>query len=221
MSVKLSPRDTFLIVLLLCILAVIGWYFLYYQARNQEISNRQLDLDSANSKLVSYRAAQSGLPALRTEVAGLQVQRDTFFQALPPTASIGTVIAAIRQNVAVASGELNSVTLSPSVSAGLPAGVRPIGLNLAVSARFQPTFQMLRSLETMGRFSNVSSVALTLPAPDSTDPKLNTNLLLTVYTFDPTQAAVGGTSGAPGTTPAPSAPPPAATPAPGNAGGVR
>ncbi|GGR25206.1 type 4a pilus biogenesis protein PilO [Deinococcus ruber] len=212
MSVKLSPRDTFLVVLLVCILGIVAWYFLYYQSRNQEISDAQFNLDTRNATLLTYRSAQSALPALRTEVAGLQVQRDAFFQALPQTANIGSVIAAIRQTVAVASGELNSVTVSTAATPGLPTGVRPIGLNLTVSARFQPTFQMLRSLETMSRFSNVSNVSLALPAPDSTDPKLNTNMLLTVYTFDPSQAGLSATPGAPAA--APSAP--ATTP-----GGVR
>ncbi|ULH16672.1 type 4a pilus biogenesis protein PilO [Deinococcus sp. KNUC1210] len=212
MSVKLSPRDTFLVVLLVCILGIVAWYFLYYQARNQEISDAQFNLDTRNATLLTYRSAQSALPALRTEVAGLQVQSDAFFQALPKTANIGSVIAAIRQTVAVASGELNSVTVSSAATPGLPTGVRPIALNLGVSARFQPTFQMLRSLETMSRFSNVSNVSLALPAPDSTDPKLNTSMVLTVYTFDPSQAGLSGTPGAPAA--APSAP--ATTP-----GGVR
>ncbi len=212
MSVKLSPRDTFLLVLLLCILALVGWYFLYFQARQDQIVSLQQDLDTRSQQLTSYRSARARLPGLRSEIAGLQTERDTFLRALPPSANIGGVVSDIRQNVASAGGDLSGLSIAPGTATGLPAGVRPISLNVTVSGRFQPTFQIIRTLETMSRFSNVNSLALTLPAPDSLDPKLNTTMAMTIYTFD---AAGAGT--APAT---PGAPPPApAAPAP--AGGTQ
>ena len=80
MFAKLSPRDTLLIVLALCLLGVVGWYVLYYQSREQVIVDAQTQLDDSVTKLATYRAASSALPTLRTEVAGLQSQRDLFFQ---------------------------------------------------------------------------------------------------------------------------------------------
>ena len=219
MFAKLSPRDTLLIVLALCVLGVVGWYFLYYQSREQVIADTQVQLDDSVTKLATYRAAASALPTLRTEVAGLQTQRDLFFQALPQTQNIGSVVAAVQRSVEGVGGELTNLTVSTGAASGLPAGVRPISLNMAVNARFQPTFQLLRSVETMSRFSTVNALALNLPAPDSLDPKLSSTMTMTVYTFDPAQA--GGAAGAAGTPAAPAAPAaPASTPA-APAGGSR
>jgi type IV pilus assembly protein PilO len=205
MFAKLSPRDTMLLVLLLCVLAVVGWWFLYYQSKEQVISDTQMQLDDSTTRLTTSRAAANALPALRTEVAGLQTQRDTFFQALPQTQNIGSVVAAIQQNVGAVGGDLTNLTVSPGATTGLPAGVRPISLNMSVNARFQPTFQFLRAVETMSRFSTVSALSLNLPAPDSLDPQLASTLTMTVYTFDP--VAAGGVAGSPAADPAaPAAP---------------
>jgi len=205
MSVKLSPRDTLLVVALLCILAVVGWWFLFYQTREQEIADTQTQLDDSVTRLATYRAAAAALPALRTEVAGLQTQREIFLQALPQTQNIGTVLAAVQQSVGAAGGTLTNLTVAPGATTGLPAGVRPITLNMAVTARFQPTFQLLRAVETMNRFSTVSALNLTLPAPDSRDPSLSSTLAMTIYTFDPSQGG-GTTSGAAAAPNAPAAP---------------
>ncbi|MGY2893612.1 type 4a pilus biogenesis protein PilO [Deinococcus sp. UYEF24] len=213
MFAKLSPRDTMLLVLLLCVLAVVGWWFLYYQSKEQLITDTQTQLDDSTTTLATSRSAANALPALRTEIAGLQTQRDTFFQALPQTQNIGSVVAAIQQSVGAVGGDLTNLTVSPGASTGLPAGVRPISLNMSVNAKFQPTFQLLRAVETMSRFSTVSALSLNLPAPDSLDPSLASTLTMTVYTFDP--VAAGGTAGNPAAAPAA----PAAPTAP--AGGTR
>ncbi|WP_407570170.1 type 4a pilus biogenesis protein PilO [Deinococcus altitudinis] len=213
MFAKLSPRDTMLLVLLLCVLAVVGWWFLYYQSREQLITDTQTQLDDSATTLATSRSAANALPALRTEVAGLQTQRDTFFQALPQTQNIGSVVAAIQQSVGAVGGDLTNLTVAPGANTGLPAGVRPISLNMSVNAKFQPTFQLLRAVETMSRFSTVSALSLNLPAPDSLDPSLASTLTMTVYTFDP--VAAGGTAGSPAAAPAA----PAAPTAP--AGGAR
>ena len=196
MFAKLSARDTLLIVLLLCVLAVLGWWFLYYQSKEQVITDTQTQLDDSITKLTTYRAAQGALPNLRTEVAGLQTQRDLFFRALPQTENIGSVVAAVQQSVAVAKGDLTNLSVSTGAVTGLPVGVQPITLNMAVNARFQPTFQLIRAVETMSRFSTISALSLNLPAADSLDPSLATTLTMTVYTFDPKLAA-GTTAAAP------------------------
>ena len=214
MFAKLSPRDTLLIVLALCLLGVVGWYVLYYQSREQGIVDAQTQLDDSVTKLATYRAASSALPTLRTEVAGLQSQRDLFFQALPQTQNIGSVVAAVQRSVEGVGGELTNLTVSPATVAGLPVGVRPISLNMAITAKFQPTFQLLRNVETMSRFSTVSALALNLPAPDSLDPKLSSTMTMTVYTFDPAQA--GGAARAAGAPAAPTAPAAPVAPAGGS-----
>ncbi|MFC4452492.1 type 4a pilus biogenesis protein PilO [Deinococcus sonorensis] len=203
---KLNARNTFLLVLAACVLIALAWWSLYFQTRQQQIADLHSQLDSANQTLALYQQASAGLPALRTEVAGLQVKRDVFLQALPPRASIGTVVSAIRQNVASTGDDLQSVVIgNASPDSSLPAGVQPITLNLQVSGRFQPTFQLIRAMETMGRFSNLSSLNLTMPTADSLDPKLTSSMGVTIYTYDAAKAPATG-SGAAGLPQAPAAP---------------
>jgi type IV pilus assembly protein PilO len=205
---KINPRTLFFIVLGICLLGILSWYFAYFSPRQAEITAARENLDNLNSQIAVYTAAQQSLPGLRRDVAALQTQRDVFLQALPRSASLGSVLRDLRQDVQTAGGDLGSLNVATSSAAGLPAGVNAITLNLTVTGRFTPTFQVIRAAETMNRFSTISSLALTLPQPDSTDPTLNTTMGLTVYTFDPGLLAP--------TTATPTAPP-----APSTGGGVQ
>ncbi|MFM6830456.1 MAG: hypothetical protein ACKOVA_09035, partial [Novosphingobium sp.] len=68
MSIKLSPRNLFFIVLAACIVVAALWYTMRYQARQQEISLLQSDLDTAQSRVAVMRSNAQQLPALREEV---------------------------------------------------------------------------------------------------------------------------------------------------------
>ncbi|GGJ80491.1 type 4a pilus biogenesis protein PilO [Deinococcus aquiradiocola] len=208
MFAKLSPRNILLLTLAACVVAVLLWWLMYYQTKQQQITDAQNQLNDLNTKLATYRSAQAALPALRTEVAGLQTQRDVFFQALPQTQNIGAVVAAVQQSAAGVGTDLSTLSVAPGTNIGLPAGVRPINLNMTLSGKFQPTFQFLRAVETMNRFSTVSALGLTLPAPDSLDPKLSSTMTMTVYTFDPA-AATAAAGAVPNAPAAPAQTPPA------------
>nr|WP_254605809.1 type 4a pilus biogenesis protein PilO [Deinococcus sp. JMULE3] len=188
------------------------WYTLRFQARQQEISLLQGDLETAQARVTVMRSQAAQLPALREEVAKLKVQQDEFLAALPQTANYYRILDEIRLNAAAAGAEMSSFNVSNSTATGLPGGVRPINLNVNVSGTFAQLFQLLRSVETMSRFTNVNNVSLQLPQATSFDPVLEGTLALTVYTFDPTQASAAAS----GTTPqAPNAAPAAPAPAGG------
>jgi type IV pilus assembly protein PilO len=213
MSVKLAPRSLFLLVLAGCALLLLAWFLMRFQARQQEITLLQGELETTRLTAESYRAAQRNLPELRATVARLEVERDQFLRALPATAQFGTVLDEVRRNVSAAGAELTTFTVQSGAGADLPGGVRPITLNLGVSGQFAEVFRALRSLETMNRFTNVGGVGLQLPQATSYNPTLEGTLNLTVYTFDPAGAQATGTDAAPA---APSAAPEAAP-----AGGVQ
>ncbi|MBZ9712750.1 type IV pilus inner membrane component PilO [Deinococcus multiflagellatus] len=208
MSIKLAPRNVFLLVLAVCLIVGALWYTMRFQARQAEISALQSDLDSVNARVLTLRANAARLPALREEVATLSRERQVFLAALPQTANYNAVLDEVRLNASAAGATLSGFTVQTGNTTNLPAGVRPLSLNLNVSGRFAQLFQLLRSLETMNRFSTVTAVNLQLPAATSLDPRLESTMGLTVYTFDPAQAAATpGTAEAPNAAPAaPSAP---------------
>lgn len=209
MSIKLTPRNLFFVVLAACVLIVVLWYTVRFQARQQEISLLQSDLETAQTRVAVMRSNAAQLPALREEVAKLKVQQDEFLAALPQTANYYRILDEIRLNASAAGASMSSFNVSNASGTTLPGGVRPINLNVNVSGTFGQLFQLLRSVETMSRFTNVNNVALQLPQATSFDPVLEGTLALTVYTFDPAQAstpAAGTTPQAPGAAPAAPAP---------------
>ncbi|MBB6014970.1 type 4a pilus biogenesis protein PilO [Deinococcus radiopugnans] len=208
MSTKLSPRNLFLIVLAVCLMVLALWFVLRFQPRQQQITDLQGQLEPLQTRVTVMRSASQGLPALRERVAELRTDQQEFLTALPSAANFGSVLDELRRTTAATGATLNTFTVQGGGAApGLPGGVRPIGLNVGVTGKFAQMFETLRALETAGRFTTVSNVALQLPAATSFDPELEGTLGLTVYTFDPAQASAS----APGSEPqapeaAPSAP---------------
>ena len=215
---NLKGRDVFLLSLLLIILLGLGWYYLLFSTKKAEIDMARQQLDTLKIQVDAARPASAELPALREEVARLEVQRDELIRALPATARIGAVLDEIRSNVLASGSDLNGVTQSGAQIPNLPAGVRPIGISLNLAGQFSELYGVLRSLEAMNRFSTINSLSLTMGEADSFDPDLGGQIGVTIYTFDPATAAPATTpAGAPGATPAaPTAPAAPAAPAGGN-----
>lgn len=215
MLTKLTPRNLFLVVLGLCLIVAGAWYTFRFKPRQEQISTLTSDLDTLNAKVTGLRSNAAQLPELRATVDKLKLDQAQFVAALPSAANFGSVLDELRLTTAATGAKMTTFTVQNSLVAGLPSGVRPINLNVGVNGKFAQLFQTLRSVETMGRFATVNNVALQLPAADSFDPVLEGTLALTVYTFDPTQAAAPAT----GTPQAPAAP---AAPAPASpAGGTQ
>lgn len=212
---KLPPHYLFALVLALCAAALVLFYTMVYQPRQETIAQLQADLTTKQDTAMRYRTAVAGLPQLRETVDKLEVDRAEFVRALPNSAQFGQVIDQIRSNVAAAGGKLNGIDFNDRNATTLPAGVRGIDVNVNSAGRFSQLFQVLRSLETQNRFTTVNNVDLTLPAANSNDPTLESSMNLTVYTYDPAQAAAAGTPSTPGAPPAaPNAAAPAAPAAP-------
>lgn len=216
---NLKGRDIFLLTIVVVLLLGLAWYYTFYSSKKAEIDLARQQLDTLQIQVTAARAASAELPGLRDEVAKLEVQRDELLRALPSTARIGAVLDEIRRNVLASGSELNGVTQGTATTTNLPAGVRPIGINLALEGEFSELYGVLRSLEAMSRFSTINSLALTMSQGTATsfDPDLGGQIGVTIYTFDPNAATAqpAAPNGQPGADP--SAPPAApAAPAGGN-----
>ncbi|WP_309570172.1 type 4a pilus biogenesis protein PilO [Deinococcus sp.] len=206
MLTKLSPRNLFLVALAACLLLIGLWYTLRFQPRQAQISELSGQLDTLNTQVATLRTSAARLPALRTEVEAMRTERETFLAALPSAANFGPVLDELRLTTAATGATMNNFSVQTGNVANLPGGVRPLNLTVGITGKFSQVFQTLRAIETMSRFTTVSNVSLQLPTATSFDPNLEGSLGMTVYTFDPAQAAAqaGATPNAPA---APSAPP--------------
>lgn len=212
---KLTPQLTFALVSALALLVIYMFYSMIIKPKQDEIVMLQDQLSTKQTTLNEYQANVAALPALRTEVTNLERERADFVRALPLTANFGQVVDQIRSTVAANNANLTSLNFAPAAQGSgenaPPAGVRPMQVTLNVEGEYSKQFRILRSLETQNRFTNVNNVALQMPAKvDSFDPALNNTMTVTVYTFDPAQAAPA----TPSTTPDGAAPAPAAPAAP-------
>ncbi len=201
---KLKPRDLFFIVLGLCLIGLLMWYFTRFQVRQVNIQDLQSNLELSDTQLGGLQDQQAKLPGLRAEVKVLEDKQAVFVRALPSTVRMGQVIREVQDSVGAAGGRLDGVTVQNSSEPNLPTGVQAVNLNVNLQGRFAPIFRTLRSVETMGRFSKITSLNMTLPAPNAVDPVLNGVINMTVYTFDPSQAQPAADPAS--ATPAPAAP---------------
>lgn len=216
MLTKLSPRNAFFVFLALAVLLIGLWYMLFFQPRQQQITDLRGQLDTLNTRVTSLRQAARDLPALKEELVGLRVEREKFLAALPSAANFNRVLDELRLTTAATGAQLTNVAVQTGAAPGLPAGVRPLNLTVGVSGKYGSLFQTLRSVETMSRFTTVSNVSLQLPTATSFDPDLEGSLGMTVYTYDPSGASTpAGAPGAPAAPAAPAAPGTAPAPAPG------
>ena len=207
---KLKPRDTFFLVVGVCLLLLLAWYFMRFQTRQNQIQDLNTQLDLSNTQLQGLQDQQAKLPALRTQVAELDNKQKVFVRALPQTLKMGQVISDLRDSVLAYGGNINGLTSQPSTEANLPAGVQATSLTLNTQSRFDEMFRTLQSVEIMGRFSKITGVNIKLPAPNAKDPELDSTINLTVYTFDPAKAQPTAPNSVPGGASAPAAPAPAA-----------
>lgn len=202
----LTPQRLFLLVLALCLLALLAFFLYYFKPKQENLTNMRADLSAKQTTVAQYRAAVAAIPELQTRVQQLEKDRAEFVRALPQTQQFGQVLDQLRANAAASKTQITNLTFANGQATDLPAGVRPININLTVKGQYGQLFQLVRRLETQNRFTNVSNLDLQLPKADSFNPDLQGMLGLTVYTFDPNLAAPPAT----GTRTAPAASAPAA-----------
>lgn len=204
---RLAPQYIFALVAALCAAALFLFFTLVIKPKQETLSTMQDDLSARQNTAAQYRQAAAAIPELKTQVAQLEVQRAEFVRALPTTTQFGQVLDQLRANASASKTEVTSLTFANGTTTDLPAGVRPVNISMGVKGEYGQLFQLMRSLETQNRFTTVNSLDLQLPEATSYNPKLQGNMALTVYTFDPTQqAAVTPGTAASGAPAAPAAP---------------
>lgn len=214
MATKLTPQTQFLLVAALCLLALLAFFLYYYRPRQETLTLMRDDLAAKQSTAARYRAAAAAIPELKVRVAQLEQERAEFVRALPTTQQFGQVVEQLRANASASKTEVTSLSFANGTQANLPSGVRPINVNLSINGQYGQIFQLMRRLETQNRFTTLNTVDLQRPNAESFNPALQGTLAMTVYTFDPAQAALPASTPAPaGAAPAPASAP--AAPAPG------
>lgn len=206
-----SPITAVATFLVCALLAGAIWNFMV-KPQDEKITEKETTLEQKKLQLQQYKDAAAQLPSLREEVAKLEVERQEFLDALPKAAQFGKVVQDLKTTIQTSNTQMRSVDFSAGSNQDLPAGVRPMAINLSLGGKFGEIFQALQRLETQGRFTNVNSLNLQMPTATEQDPVLESGLVLTVYTYDaekdttaPTSSSEGTDGNAPAPAPAPAA----------------
>ncbi|HLR46810.1 MAG TPA: type 4a pilus biogenesis protein PilO [Deinococcales bacterium] len=179
---KLRQRDITLIILALVIAGAAAWYFLMYQPKLDEITALEDERSRLELEVQRGEAAEQNLPALREEVAQLELERTAFLAQLPTENDVAGVIEEMRGAASVSGVELRQ--LSRSGAGENIQDVRPLGFQVNTSGNFAELVSFLQTVEDLQRFTKVSSVSLSRSGEaDSEDPGLDSNVSLTVYVY--------------------------------------
>ena len=198
---KLTSRHVAMIVIGLCALLGVLWYSTIYSGTQASIQTLQTEIGDPNApdptSLLGQKrtgeTARANVTQLCATVANLQAEQTAFFQKLPPTEQLARLLTELSDKIAASGAQLNSITRSAGggSTANLPAGVRSVGLNMAIEGSWGAMRKVLASVEEMQRFSKVDTVNLTMGGEAKTfDPKLTAQMAVTTYIYDtPANAA--------------------------------
>lgn len=179
---RLKQRDITLIVLVVVAAALAGWYFLMYQPKLDEIAGLEDERSRLELEVQRGEAAEKNLPALREEVAQLELERVAFLAQLPLESDVAGVLEQLRVSAADAGVELQQ--LSRSGAGENIQDVRPLGFQVSTSGDFAQLVTFLQAVEELQRFTKVNSVALSRSGEaESDNPGLDGSVALTVYVY--------------------------------------
>lgn len=193
---KLKQRDIALISIAATLLVILGWYFLLYQPKGDEIANKQLEKDNLQTQLDRARAAAARLPQLRLEVAQLEEEKQAFLQQLPATLQFGDFLQDLRQIVVDSGSVLTSISPTQGALGNLPNGVVPMNVTMKLDTTFPGLLSVISSIQGLQRFSTINNIKLNVPDAAGTgspggarnNPDIAAEMTIIVYTFDVNRA---------------------------------
>lgn len=191
---KLGQREWAIIAIVLALLLAMAWYFSF----TQPLQNSVPDIESTITQLTADRdkgrAAQAALPTLRATIGDLEGQQQAFLRELPPSEQLGRVLTDLAQQANESGVVIKSVSRGNGDSQGVP-NVRATGLSLQIESPWAGLYRFLQRLEKFQRFATVSGLTLTLGGEQTANPKINTSLTMTVYTYTGQGSGTQSTTG--------------------------
>lgn len=177
---NVKQRDWAIIFIVLSFVGAGLWYWFMYRPTQDTIAEREAEIARLDVQIERGEAARRNLPALRAAVAELELDRQEFLRQLPRESEVANLVDDLRLTASAADVTLNSVSQS-GPSDPVP-DVRSIGFTLATSAPFAQTMGMLGILETLQRYTKISSLSMSV-GEQADDPELSSSFSFTVYVF--------------------------------------
>lgn len=182
MKFKLKQRDLAIIIALLCIAAVAGWWQFMRQPSMERISTLKTEITKVEKDIDIANRAKRELPSLRTEIEGLEEERIAFLRELPTENEVAQLVGRLRDAAVNSDVLLTQVGTGGNINDSVQ-GVRPLGFNVSTLGKYPNTLSFLRQLESFQRFTKITQVGFSVDEQGTANPGLNTSYDFTVYAF--------------------------------------
>ncbi len=182
---RLSNLDSrTLAIWVIALTVVVGglWYFFWYKPAKARVADLNQQIENLERQRRIGLAAKRALPELRSKIAQLEAEIQSFLAALPEEEKFYEVLDLLSDN-AVRTG-VTLVSLSRSRSQSQIENVRSIDVALRMEAPFPELYAYLKQLEKLKRYSSINGVNLSLAGQgQEANPRINANLTVRFYVY--------------------------------------
>ena len=182
---RLSNLDSrTLAIWVIALTVVVGglWYLFWYKPAKARVADLNQQIENLERQRRIGLAAKRALPELRSKIAQLEAEIQSFLAALPEEEKFYEVLDLLSDN-AVRTG-VTLVSLSRSRSQSQIENVRSIDVALRMEAPFPELYAYLKQLEKLKRYSSINGVNLSLAGQgQEANPRINANLTVRFYVY--------------------------------------
>src|SRR3990170_4036871 len=89
---KVPPKQKIFLAILVCLLAGVGYYYLYYRNVSQSVTSLETKLAELESKIKEQEVIARNLPSFREEVRRLEEKLGLLLEQLPDSAEIPNLL---------------------------------------------------------------------------------------------------------------------------------
>lgn len=182
MKFRLKQRDLAIIIALLCIAAIAGWWQFMRQPSMERISTLKTEIVKVEQDIDVANRAKRELPSLRTEIEELELERIAFLRELPTENEVAQLVGRLRNAATSSDVLLTQVGTGAGINESIQ-GVRPLGFNVSTLGKYPNTLSFLRQLESFQRFTKITQVGFSVDEKGIANPGLSTTYDFVVYAF--------------------------------------
>lgn len=189
---KIPPKQKIFLAFLVCLLAGVGYYYLYYRNASREVANLETRLAELESKIKEQEVIARNLPSFREEVRRLEEQLGLLLEQLPNSAEIPTLLKNI-SDLGKESG-LDFLKFAPKGEAnkGFYAEI-PFSLNL--TGDYHSFALFADRVAHLPRIVNLMDISFASPKPLG-DNRVQVNVTCSATTFRFLEGQTGEGKGA-------------------------
>jgi len=178
---KLDSRKIAIIVIGLALLIAGLWYYLWLKPAKQRIQTIDQEIKQLELQRQRGLMARRRLPQLRTQIAELEREIQSFLAALPEEEKFYEVLDLLAKNAKETGVVLNALSRSPARSQ--IADVGSVDVELRVEAPFPELYAYLKRLEELKRYSSIHGITFNTIEQTAVNPRIGANLTIRFYIY--------------------------------------